>query len=260
MSGFPSFISGGGFPRSAAEWNNLITAVQRIDRAVFGGGMTGLNMPSGRTVVQSGSPEKFTIYDKFVAIVRTPAAGDTSLGVRELMYADESVVPCTETGGVKSCRFSWVGEAFSAFPLFGLTAMDYEADATPSAADALSPPSDSTILRCFRNHDSWIVDKVEAGGGTAMKPAVITAVGTATVTAQPMKRVGTSWVADGPLLANVPLWGDQTGADFATFISPVGVAPRDFIPLIQLNGEWHAMQYFWMLPGTPSTAPRGDCV
>lgn len=67
---FPNFGRGGAFPRSASEWNSLIEAVRRLDNAVFGGGLKGLNIPSGRSIVQQAAdsasprmPHEFKVVD-----------------------------------------------------------------------------------------------------------------------------------------------------------------------------------------------------
>jgi hypothetical protein len=81
--------------------------------------------------------------------------------------------------------------------------------------------------------------------------------GASTITVQPVKRSGITWVSDGAEIV-VPLWGFQKGDDFQTFLG--GATVFDVIPLIQVGGEWYAMQYFWMYAKTPNAAiPKGDC-
>jgi hypothetical protein len=94
--------------------------------------------------------------------------------------------------------------------------------------------------------------QAEGGGGGGIRPARVLSVGTSTINVQPYKRSGTAWVIDGAS-KNVFLWGDQVGVDFATLVG-------NMIPLIVLDGEEYAIQYFWMYAKTPNAAiAKGDC-
>mgnify|MGYP001609316406 CR=1 FL=1 len=250
-----------------AELLALRSEVQRLRRMEIEG-FTRRESAGGVTFGLGGRSSPATRFpDKFVAIIKTPLVADKTLRVRELKYKDPFPEPCLESAGVLTCQYDWADVAFEAHPLFGSTVMDYENEVLENGETVLTPPSDTSVMRCFRNHDSWIVERTKVSEGGGIKPAIVLAAsGTgSTITVQPMKK-GTNaaghpdWVADGRTRI-VPLWGDQTAADFTTFVTASYSLQRDMIPLIQVDGETYAMQYVWMQTGFPNPAtPRGDCV
>ena len=134
--------------------------------------------------------------------------------------------------------------------------LDFEDDDVDAENE---PDADTTIFRCFRNHDSWIVEKPSDGGGGGIRPAYVSvppATGATTLRVQPVRRNGVAWSADGGAIT-VPIWGYQRGEDFAS----VADGGTSIIPLINVAGEWYAIQYLWMFVNI-STAPlvRGTCI
>lgn len=248
----------------ASDWAELFRDVRRgagiliegFERSEAGGNV--------RFTRARGLPEPKIYADKFVAIVRHPGASDRSVRVREVRYVGLPAQPCTGSGDSLVCQYEWADSPFDAWPMFGSTVMAYENDVLENGETVATPPSDTSVMRCFRNHDSWIVERTKvAEQGTAIIPAVVTSYGVVTVTVQPMKRddaAAGGWGPDGPIIANMRLWGSQNGADFATFVSNPTAAIKDIIPVIVINGEKFAMQYVWMQTGFPNPdRPRGDC-
>lgn len=245
---------------TASEWNALFQEVQRIKSAVFGGGATGFNLPGGRVVTTPPEVTRTRPFEKTVCVIETPNAAVPTIKVRPVRYKDPRPPrPCETVGEVTTCYIEFTGELIEAFPDFGFGVMDYE-DFVVGETDTLD--DETPYLRARYEEGQWIVEnRPVAEGGGGIRPAkVVSASGTAsTIVVQPVKRSGTSWVNDGGQIT-VPLWGGQQGQDFATLIQNGPDATADYIPLVQFEGEWYAMQYFWLFAKTPlSTIARGDC-
>lgn len=207
---------------------------------------------------RKGGPLPTVYEDLFVVVVRDPVAADKTLLVREVRYSALVAKPCTEADP-STCFYEWYGEDFDAYPLPGKKITEYS-DLYQSATDPLN--NDTPVVKCIRNHNTWVVEpRPVAEGGGGIRPAkVVSAAGTAsTIVVQPVKRSGASWVNDGGQIT-VPLWGGQQGQDFATLVQNGPDATADYIPLVQFEGEWYAMQYFWLYAKTPlGNISRGDC-
>jgi hypothetical protein len=205
------------------------------------------------------------IAPKTVVIIKKPVATGSTLLVREAKYTSIPPKKCTGVDPNVTCFYDWVYPDFEVYPPLGKEAIDYAGDEwtkqivdnplTKVIESGLAPPEITTVFhRCHREHEVWVLDLQADGGGGGIRPARVTAAVTAasTIKVQPYKRSGIAWATDGAE-KNVFLWGDQTGSDFATLIG-------DMIPLIVLDGEEYALQYFWMFTKTPSGGiTRGDC-
>jgi hypothetical protein len=129
-------------------------------------------------------------------------------------------------------------------------------------------PESATFIRATWRGGFWIVEEMSGGGfkfalvpGTRINPPGPNCVtGANTIDVQPVKRSsGTAYTLDGPQIS-VRLWGAQTGKDFFELITSGVQASSDFIPLVQIDGEWFAMQYLWWYEKTPNPAIlKGDC-
>jgi hypothetical protein len=257
----------------ARDWADLFADVRK-GASILIEGYERREQKDGVRFVKARNPleDNRRLYaDRYIVIVETPTAESRTMKVREVAYAGPLPTPCNETGGEKTCSYVWASAVFDAFPLFGLSAVDYESEVTDGITDATeNPPSDSTILRCFRNHDAWIVDKVEAGGSAVIPVRVLAAVplaGETTATAthlqvQPVKAQNndtdevTTYVNDGePELART--WPYYFGRHYLTSI---GITPPVIHSMVMIDGVPYVQQTLRMATTTPSTSyPSGGC-
>lgn len=253
---------GSGDSDSASAWNNLFQQVQRIERAVFGSDLHGFNLPGARIVHRQAADPVVRATERTVCVVQTPVAGDHTLKVRPVRYKDpQPPRPCETAGQTTTCFIEFTGELFDAYPDFGFGVLDYE-DFAIAETDVLD--DETPYLRARLSENQWIVEpKPVGGGGGGIRPAVVVTAnaGASTIRVQPMKRSGSTWVADGPQVDR-PLWGGQKADDFITLkATGTDVLLYDYVPLITLaDGIEYALQYFWMYAKTPNTSiSRGDC-
>lgn len=238
--------------QSARQFRNLSDEVRRLKGLID---RSGLNIPSGAKPKTFDTGALVLPQPKTVVIVVKPLATDAMLTVREAKYADLPPSPCTSSGTppVTICHYTWHGPAFAVWPPLGKEAVDYAGDEYVQGSDDIPPKLDTVFHRCHREHDSWVLDhKGGEGGGGGIVPARVLSFGTTTINIQRYKWSGSAWVTDrGP--DDVLLWGSQIGSDFSTLVG-------DMIPLVIVNGEEFALQYFWMYTKTPNTSiQKGDC-
>lgn len=217
--------------------------------------------------------------EKFVALVKAPVESDGVLYVRELKYQGTPAIPCSEQSGSLICHLAWLGFNFEAFPLFGKKVSDYAEDYTEGTnPDTPVPLPDTKPLRCFRNHDSWIVDKVEAGGnavipvrvlGTLEKQADGSNSPTAThLLVMPIKAVASGVTGDttyvdvgNPLnpddIELARCWPHFLGRHYLTTIN---VTPPVVHDMVVIDGVPYVKQTFRFSTASPNTSyPAGGC-
>ncbi len=213
---------------------------------------------------ESESPTPLYFIPKTVVITVKPQDGDATLTVREAKYIDLPPKPCSGSGEIAVCYYEWYGVDFAVYPPMGMRPIDFAGDEyNAGTSEAPIQPKLTTVFhRVHREREVWVLEDVTAKGGIGIRPAIVltATTGAHTIHVQPAKRSGFTWIADGSAI-DVPLWGTQLGEDFQTLIGLPGATEVDVIPLIQVGGEWYAMQYFWWYANTPNPAlPKGDCI
>lgn len=204
------------------------------------------------------------VRDATVVVVETPTAASTNLRVRKVRYKTNPPVPCVSANNEITCQIEWLGDTFDAFPDYGQTCLAYEDFVAEGPLDPAGGYAfdDATVFLPARFvEQQWIVEPRPVAEGGGVRPAIVTAAvaGALTLTVQPVKRSGASWVADGGTIV-VPIWGNAKGDDFQTLVAPGVTSTADVIPLVQFEGEWYALQYFWFYAKTPNASiARGDC-
>lgn len=236
---------------SASAMNRLVDVLENAEQRL---------VEVERRTLSNSDFERNIQRPKTVVIIKKPVDGDSTLRVLEAGYG---TIPPTKCEGENPvvCNYRWYGVEFEVYPPLGKQAIDYEGDEFLDPSVTNPPKIDSKFHRIHQEREVWVLDLEAEGGGGGIRPAVVTVAtaGALTITVQPMKRSGSTWIADGGTIV-APLWGKQTGDDFQTLIGSPTASVFDLIPLVNVGGEWYAMQYFWMYAKTPSTSIAiGDC-